>query len=587
VQVSSSSLRRPQRVRTRFAAVLLGLAGLASLTPAAFGDSADKAASAAALTMSARASTLCALRPSVSAPKADDFQRASAILQGRLQLPGTPALAIGAFPTWREGQHIASFQSALHGLAWVDVLRRTWIETGDHRFLARYERVLRSWANVAKDGRGSVTKWVWFDMAQGQRAAEFTCAIAALGPRPWLLQAARQGLEILKDRKASRYDGEGNHSLWQDTGLWSLSKLFDDQPGQRLAVSRLQALLAGAVSADGESVEGSSVYQELNWLWWREAVQLIRPAQLAGGSRVELMAQVYSDLISPSAHLMAFGDAQTERPALRDLVIPSPRSLSVMPELGVAQARDSNNSSMVLLRIGAAGTRQLHGHRDAGSVQFHACGRTLLGDGGMFAYAPSTPIGQRARRFVKSAAAHSVVLPFGSSADFSQRTRVTVLDREDGVYFKAEIPLNTGEIWLRRVYYSRVHGFLLIEDQLRGGGSQLWQLPRDSRFVIDGPRIIEESATNGCALSLVWVAGARPNVVYGASGMGWMSEVFGALTPRPTAIATVAEGRPAAILIAATPVADGAEFRSITALGGHRYAVSGDGEVTVDFNVVE
>lgn len=525
-----------------------------------------------------RAKQLCALRPSVSASRRDDSQRVNQILRGRVTLMGSPLVAIGSAPTWREAERLAPFQTTLHGLTWTDALRRRWLATGNHMYLARYERLLRAWATTAGDYRQPVTRWAWYDMAQGQRAAVFTCAVSVLGPRPWLMHAIRTALNVLRDVRASHYDAEGNHSLWQDMGLMTLSRLLGDDAGERMALRRLGQLLSGAVSVNGESTEGASVYQELNWLWWSEAERLAAPAVIPGGSRITAMAQVYADLVTPSGKLLAFGDSQVERAAVNAGDTPEPRRLALMPELGLAQARDQQQGSMVAIRYGAAGTRQLHGHRDAGSLQVHMCGRTLLGDSGMYAYAPATLRGQRARRFVQSAAAHSVFLPNAINADPAQRTPLDVVDSGDVVLLKVRVPLLDGGAWTRRVYFSRIHGYVIVEDETTTSGKQVWQLPRGSAYLVDESSLTER-VTGTCLLQMTWAAGTQPAVIAGDDGLGWMSEEFNKLVPRPVAVTRMQAGQSRAVLIQGAAAAEEAAS-SLTALGAHRYRVTrlGSGE---------
>ena len=504
------------------------------------------------------------------------------IMAGELKLQGSPVIKVGSRPTWVEGSHHSSFQAAFQGLTWLDVLRRRYEATGHQAYRTRYIRLLKSWTSKFADIRAPAPRWVWYDMAQGQRAAVFACAIGFLGPRPWLMRAVHLAEQVLKDKKLSRYDGEGNHSLWQDMGLITLARIVSDRRGELQGSSRLRAMLNRSVSPRGESVEGSAAYQALNARWWAEAVTLAGWQGTPLARRVTAMRQVYADLVTPWGSLMGFGDTQSETPAMTRASLPQAHSLSTYPVLGFAQARSATSGSMVLLRYGAAGTNQLHGHADAGSIQFGACGRTLLGDSGMFGYSPTTASGQAARRYVRSAWAHSVVVPTGTSVDPGKRSTLVVRDRGGVIYFQISIPLRDGSRWRRDVVYSRDGAWVLVVDTLAAGGLSLWQLPADSTFVRDGSSIVEQRDAGDCALSITVPDANGLSLVRAGALVGWTSRQFDALDARTVAVGAVTPSDPSAVLVTAgTPTSAGDEDVELTMIGPRSYRIQAGKSLSV------
>lgn len=343
------------------------------------------------------------------------------------------------------------------------------------------------------------------------------------------------------------YKGWGNHSLMQNSGLYSLGCVLSVASARELSRERSDDLIRRAIDWQGVIDEGSLGYQESNYTWWSElrlkfhACDENPPSSF---SRIDRMPQFLADATQPGGRVTAFGDTLlgdqgTTDPQVSGLTAFYNRGY-LFSRSGTGTSRPLNRESMLSLRYGQSYNSQAHGHMDAGNLEFFAYDEPLISDSGMHAYG-----GGFWRAWVKSPAAHNVMAADGAAY---RRDRTTPLkySKVASGHTMASIATTvmTGANWKRTVVHSRRGNWLLVDDQVQQTSkrvlAQRWNLPAGSAYTLQYGRRLDESGS-GSNLSVLFLGGAPS--VYLRQGwrtpdkpytVGWRSLAYGAISASPT-----------------------------------------------------
>lgn len=469
------------------------------------------------------AQRLCAAEPTLFRSRGDDQRLAGDLMAGRLTIRPFTMVRLPANPTWSEVLvKQSNWEVKYQALTWLDPLRREYLRTGDPAMLERYRFLIQDFmADNPRAPRGR-SRWTWYDHPTGHRSSVLACATTVLRQPGWLTEGICAHVAALSE--PAYYKGWGNHSLMQNSGLFSLGCVLGDLSARGLATERSDTLLRRAVDQQGVIDEGSLGYHQANHAWWSE---LRRKFQACAGrvpdsfSRIDLMPQFVADATQPGGRVTPFGDTFLGDRGTTD---PSPSGLTafykrgyLFSRSGTGTARPLNRESMLSLRYGQAYNSQAHGHMDAGNLEFFAYGEPLISDSGMHAYGSGYW-----RRFVKSPAAHNVLSAHGAAYRRDRTTPMTYRKVTSG-HTVASIASTviTGANWKRTVAYSRRGGWVLVDDQIQQTSNrtmtQRWNLSLDSSFRITPGKRVDEIGRR--SESLGSVPGRRPKPV-SAQGMG-------------------------------------------------------------------
>jgi hypothetical protein len=492
------------------------------------------------------AERLCAAEPSLFGRLPGDASIARDLMAGKLTIPPFATVTLPTNPTWSEVLVPQSnWETRYQALTWLDPLRREFIRSGDTAMRDRYQWLIRDFlANNPSYPTGR-SPWTWYDQATGQRSSVLACASSILGMPSWLVTGMRTHVAALSD--PSRYKGRGNHSLMQNSGLYSLGCVLPSGAARGLATDRSVDLLFIAIDSQGVSDEGSFSYQGSNYVWWSE----LRAKFVACGesppssfSRIDRMPQFIADATQPTGRGTPFGDTQLGAPGRTDI---PPSGLTafygrgyLFSRSGTGTERPLDQESMLSLRYGQTYRSAPHGHMDAGNIEFFAYGKAMISDSGMYAYG-----GGYWRGFVKSNVAHNVMAADGA-AYRQDRTTPLKYSKVSANHTMASIATTviTGANWTRTVVHSRHGGWILIDDQVHQTSkrtlTQRWNLPRGSEYSITGGSRLDEVSA-GADVSILFLAGtpqlgvrtgwrtpAKPYTV------GWRSLKYAAISASPT-----------------------------------------------------
>ncbi|MEA2495323.1 MAG: hypothetical protein QOJ29_3234, partial [Thermoleophilaceae bacterium] len=328
---------------------------------------------------------LAEAEPSWFGVRDDDPTVAGELLNGVLRIsPHAPA-TIPDDPRWDENPvGDDNWQVRYLALNWVDPLRREYLRTSDTAMLERYEFLLHDFADDNPAFEDARTDWTWFDHPTGHRASTLAIAAGTLGLPDWLEQAMRTHADVIA--RPDQYHGKGNHSLMQNSGLLSIGLVLEDKDLIDLALERSEKLLVQSIDAEGVSDEGSYSYQWSNYRWWSE----MRAKCIAGDitltpawDRIEKMPAFTAHATQPTGRATPFGDTNADAPGVR---VPTKPELTtafygrgyLFSRSGWGTERPVEEESMVSLRYRQPFDEQVHGHMDAGNIEFFAYGRPLI-----------------------------------------------------------------------------------------------------------------------------------------------------------------------------------------------------------------
>jgi Heparinase II/III-like protein len=364
---------------------------------------------------------------------------------------------------------------------------------------------------------------------------------------------------VLSDPKV--YRTIGNHGLNQDMGLLGLGCATANATWRNLAVQRIGILAARSIDAQGVTDEGSTLYENLNYVWYKQTIQRLKDcgqAVPAVMSRVDLMPNFLAQATMPNGQLVGLGDSdpvasivpipgtQEQYAASRGATGPPPTQTFSVYSRGYLFSRstwapNSPNASFLSLRFGQSRDEQVHGQNDATDVTFYALGKELLWENGLYG-AGGGPF----RSYVVGRSAQNTVdVP---SVAYNPATHTRLLRSKTTTSYDTATVLSpdlVGVTVQRTVLHSKVGGFLVVDDQVTQAKSrtviQRWQLAEGRQIFTSTARV--STSGPGTNATLMWV-GTKPHlqVVSGQTKptvLGWRSDHSNRIVPAPTVEASV------------------------------------------------
>jgi hypothetical protein len=355
-----------------------------------------------------------------------DSRLVEELLGGSLTLPPHPSWRLPADLTWGENPfREINWSAQLHMLRWIDPLRRL-ADAGDARGVDLWVRTVRSWVACNPPGRGRA-QYAWGDMVEAVRAMVMCFGL------PMLSEHARDHLDVVLT--SIRQHGEwlldparirlGNHALQQHQGLLVIGAVLQEDGWVDLAVQRMVAMLGSAYDEEGINEEGAVQYHQINYMWWQLAklrVELARgqapdefarieeaPVGLAHATRPDGTYELIGDtevyplrgIPHPAVTWVATGGVSGAPPPDRVKVY---RSGYVFGRSGWGDAGTPfSEHGYYTLRFGPQ--NRIHGHEDGAALTFFHHGRSVLVDGGKYAYDAKDPL----RAHLLSRPAHNAV----------------------------------------------------------------------------------------------------------------------------------------------------------------------------------
>jgi hypothetical protein len=183
---------------------------------------------------------------------------------------------------------------------------------------------------------------------------------------------------------------------------------------------------------------------------------------------------------------------------------------------------------------------RFHGHADHASVTLYGYGKRLIDDSGLFT------LNQNAwRTYATGRRAHNVVTVDGLGYDprstASLRYSRTSASRDELVVIDRGY---AGVSQKRRILFSRVGGYLVVEDRLRASTTrtfrQLWHLDVGTAPVLNG-RVVRTTRATGNVRVIQLAARPSTRIVTGQRVpiQGWLSETLNQRRAAPVVIGSV------------------------------------------------
>ncbi|MCW1805167.1 heparinase II/III family protein [Brachybacterium squillarum] len=482
------------------------------------------------------------------------------LLAGRLRMQPHPEWQLPEEPTWREDPfEDRNWRFQFHMLRWLEPLRRAASKGND----AAYRMWLRWVLDWVEKNPPSAprTDWAWTDMSDGIRVQQLCSAAPMIADRapellPWLESTIRVHADHLADPANM---GNANHALHQQESLFVCGRVLQDEELERLASSRMSALLKEQYDEQGMNAEGATAYHYNNYLWWERALGrfdlegIHRPD---GADRHLHAPEEIAHATKPDGLLVPIGDTDEQSPKLIQSPFveyvttggrsgSAPRDTAKVYDAGYVFARsgwgDTRRSyadqTFYTLRFGPA--RRVHGHPDGTSLTYSSHGVNWLTDLGKYQYGRSVP-----RDHFASREGHSVLSIDGRAAfndayvelvDHSLFSLAHQFFLEDNSYNGVEIT--------RRVIYSTRGEYLVIIDKARSRrrlvASQRWQLGPDVDATIDDHEVNLTAADRHATL---WfddtITGIRSVRAQDDPFDGYVSTGWKRMTPATAVIAT-------------------------------------------------
>jgi hypothetical protein len=212
-----------------------------------------------------------------------------------------------------------------------------------------------------------------------------------------------------------------NHQYWVSMGLFETTRVCPDSALVRLALRRLDKMVALSITERGFHIERSPHYHFAVWDWITQYVRYFRALKGFEWSGLENLEAAESKMNRASYYLFdhdgnvpQVGDTDMRRldkELLRSLRRPNMPEVFVDKRAGYAIYKDTETQRgryIVFSVPNAENPNDMpyHNHDDVLSVYYSHRGEIILGDQGRFSYGKNVN-----RVYFKSAAAHNTVLP--------------------------------------------------------------------------------------------------------------------------------------------------------------------------------
>jgi hypothetical protein len=490
-------------------------------------------------------------------PGAPRVTTAPDILGGRLKLGPFPTFRLPANPTWRENPfRDVNWVFRYHTLAWMMPLIHTWHSTGDARYVRRAISLTRDWL---RDNPRSAprSRAAWGDLQTAWRTIVLACFVEAVPSATWARTALAQHARVLT--LASFYRGAGNHALGQNRALIVAGCVLRRQDWVTLGVRRTSSLVVRSVDSQGVTNEQSVFYQLYNYLGYDAVADRLRlcdravPTALA---RIDRMPDFLAHATLPDRTYWMLGDTArkiasrlagtgAEFAATAGASGTRPRAVFRAFGAGFAFGRTGWGDRRAYRDEAAYSVRygpglRFHGHADHASVTLYAYGKRLIDDSGLFT------LNRNAwRAYATGRRAHNVVtvdgLAYAAGATASLLYSRTDASRDELVVVDRGY---AGVTQKRRILFSRVGGYLVVEDRLRSSVArtfrQHWHLDVGTAPVVSG-RTVRTTRASGNVRIIQLAVRPSTRIVRGRLSpiQGWISETLSNRRPAPVAIGSV------------------------------------------------
>lgn len=264
----------------------------------------------------------------------------------------------------------------------------------------------------------------------------------------WIEQiryAVKEHQEYLK----GKFFPVSNHGYWESMGLFETTRIFPDTAIVRLALERLNQMIAASITGKGFHVERSPFYQieVLNWITrYVEYFRALEGFEWSGFAKLEaaqrkMSAAVYY-MFDHGGNVPQVGDTGAKRYNKR-----RPRSSrrSNMPEAIVdkragyaiykdAEARCGRYVVFTIPNVEHPNKMPYHNHNDLLSVYYSHRGEIIFGDQGVFSYRNDENL-----RYFKSAVAHNTVMPVSQfvksrGSEVGRKATEVLVHEDDGIH---------------------------------------------------------------------------------------------------------------------------------------------------------
>jgi hypothetical protein len=443
-----------------------------------------------------------------------------------------------------------------HALVWVLALVDAWERTGEERYKERALFVVRSWVEHNPID-APASPLAYYPHGIGLRAISLVCVAKALVANalpiePWLQQALVDHGRTLRD--PDYYLGHSNAAVNQSIGLLEIGCLLDRPNWQRVAEKRINTLVAESIDEQGVANEQSIWYQMYNHERYTIAEdRLIACARTVAQEfeRVRRMPRFLGFATQPDGRYELIGDTMdraavpipgtiAEFAATRGARGPRPMTTIAMYDAGYVfgrtgwgETRPIRDEISFALRFGPP--QYAHGHFDSSSFTLYGHGSRLLLDPGFYGYEEGPW-----RPWFRSRDAHNVATTVTSNRQVHDSDLLRTY--RDTHTFEALVRNRQleGVSSTRRFIFSRVGGYVLVEDRVASNVSrdwrQLWHLRESSRPRRDGLRTWTQRPERGNVLIQQLLPGSQTLIARGQEKprQGWLSYEYGELRPAPT-----------------------------------------------------
>jgi hypothetical protein len=505
--------------------------------------------------------------------------KGKALKSGQIKFANFPSTKLALRPTWSEDPFDdRAWQWNLHSLVVLRFLLAAYSKTAELWYLTRAEQLILDWAedNFTPD---PPSEFSWSDHSTALRLENVLYFLECARCSSISSTAIGSALGVIWSHAAvlsdpSFYKRRTNHGLDQSYALYLAGAVFpefvDAANWREIGKRRILDELSFAFTSEGVHVENSPSYHlmmlnraihvEATLRHYEGAIQESPLTRLLDGA-----FRFAAYLIRPDGALPIIGDSQAERvgddsiykvaSGLRSYEefryavtqgregAPPEELMRVFPQSGYAIIRDNSNSAdfsdscHVVFKAGFLSA--YHKHDDDLSFVLYRGGEDWIIDAGTYRYQEQDPY----RRYVRSAAAHNVVL---IDAVVSRREWKDVGgSRIDGfetsgpvVYVRGSHELFPGVTARRELTYRpdvlRITDSLDVDDEGEHVFRAFFHVPSDKSVTLSGRQVVVVSQTTGRKMCLVPVVGAFENVsiVSGKKApdpQGWISTSYGQL----------------------------------------------------------
>jgi hypothetical protein len=488
------------------------------------------------------------------APK---LEAAVQIRRGRLTLDPFPATRLPLNPTWREDPfRDVNWVYRYQTMRWVLPLIRMWHRTDDAWYIRRASYLLRDWLRD-NPRHAPAVRAAWNDLATAWRTIVIACFVEAVPGSTWARTALAQHARVLT--LASFYRGAGNHALGQNRALIVAGCVLRRQDWVTLGARRTTSLVVRSVDSQGVTNEQSVFYQLYNYLGYDAVADRLRlcdravPSQLA---RIDKMPDFLAHATLPDRTYWMLGDTArkvasrlagtaAEYSATAGASGTRPRALFRAFGAGFAFGRSGWGDRRAYRDEAAYSVRygpglRFHGHADHASVTLYAYGKRLIDDSGLFT------LNRNAwRAYATGRRAHNVVTVDGLG--YAAGTTASLLYSRTDASRDELVVVDRGYAGVtqkRRILFSRVGGYLVVEDRLRSGVArtfrQHWHLDVGTAPVVSG-RTVRTTRASGNVRIIQLAVRPSTRIVKGRLSpiQGWISENLRNRRAAPVAIGSV------------------------------------------------